>query len=213
MENLAGLRLSIASQPLDRSTVLSDPFAQFRVWFDQANDADLFQANSMTLATTNADGRPSARMVLLESFDERGFRFYTSYASRKGKELDQNPWAALVFWWGPLFRQVRIEGTVSCLEESDCDRYFATRPRAHQLESRAFRQSQPIRDREELKRRVRMLKEKYRGKSIPRPDDFGGYRLKPVSLEFWQGRQDWLHDSLRYSRQAGGGWITERLAP
>lgn len=208
------LRLKYAGQPLKKGIVSPDPIEQFQKWFEQAAAAQLFQANAMTLATTTAGGRPAARMVLLVEYDERGFVFYTSYESRKGKELDRNSQAALVFWWGPLFRQVRIEGTVTRLSQPECDAYFASRPRDHQLEVWAFHQSRVIRDRDELKRGVKAMRDRYSEiELIPRPPDFGGYRLIPSVMEFWHGRRDWLHDSLRYQRQSDGSWIIERLAP
>jgi pyridoxamine 5'-phosphate oxidase len=210
---VAEIRLRFASQPLSRRTISPDPFAQFDTWYAQAKEAKLFQANAMTLATVTADGEPAARMVLLHEFDERGFVFFTSYESRKAHELELNPKAALVVWWGPLFRQVRIEGAVTELTAAECDVCFATRPREHQLETWAFRQSQVIEDRAELIRRMQELKAEYSESEIPRPADFGGYRLAPTLFEFWQGRTDWLHDSLRYAQRSKGIWVIERLAP
>ncbi len=201
------------TQGLTKGSLNPAPFIQFAIWFDQAKEAGLFQYNSMALATATPEGRPSVRMVLLEGFDEKGFVFYTSYESRKGKELAQNPWAACTFWWGPMFRQVRIEGEVTKLSGAECDAYFSGRPRQHQLESWSSSQSQVIKNHRELERRLLEMKVRYGDGPIPRPPDFGGYRLIPETVEFWQARPDWLHDWLRYSRQEDGNWLIERLSP
>jgi pyridoxamine 5'-phosphate oxidase len=167
----------------------------------------------MTLATTAADGQPSARIVLLKEVSQDGFVFYTNYGSRKGRELAVNPRAALVFYWPQLERQVRITGAVVKTSRSESEGYFQTRPRGSQLAAWASWQSSPIPDRDVLEARVKKLEAKYAGGSVPLPPNWGGYRLRAESIEFWQGRPNRLHDRLRYSREAGGGWKIERLAP
>jgi pyridoxamine 5'-phosphate oxidase len=167
----------------------------------------------MTLATTSADGQASARIVLLKEVSQNGFVFYTNYDSRKGRELAVNPRAALVFYWPQLERQVRITGAVVKTSRSESEAYFHTRPRGSQIAAWASWQSSVIRDRAVLEARVKKLEAKYAGVSVPLPPNWGGYRLRPESIEFWQGRPNRLHDRLRYSREAGGGWKIERLAP
>jgi pyridoxamine 5'-phosphate oxidase len=167
----------------------------------------------MTLATAAADGQPSARIVLLKEVNHDGFVFYTNYGSRKGRELAGNPRAALVFYWPQLERQVRITGAVLKTSRSESEAYFRTRPRGSQLAAWASRQSSPIPDRALLEARVKKLGAKYAGASVPLPPNWGGFRLRPESIEFWQGRPNRLHDRLRYSREPGGGWKIERLAP
>jgi pyridoxamine 5'-phosphate oxidase len=166
----------------------------------------------MTLATATPDGRPSARVVLLKGFDERGFVFYTNYEGRKSRELEANPRAALLFYWGELERQVRVEGRVSRVPDRESDAYFAGRPRGSQLGAWASEQSRPVRDRGALERRLRELEGEYEGREVPRPAFWGGYRVVPETMEFWQGRENRLHDRLRY-RRAEGGWKIERLQP
>lgn len=207
------LRRQIAAQPLVRATVSEDPFVQFQTWYEQAVMADLFQPHGMTLATADPSGRPSARMVLLEAYDEEGFVFFSSYDSRKALELTSNPYAALVVWWSVLFRQVRIEGDVARLSAAENDTYFATRPRRHQLEAWASKQSQIIAERQLLERRFTELEAQFEGREIPRPPEFGGYRLIPNQVDFWQARPDWLHDWLRYRRGENDGWTIHRLSP
>jgi len=189
-----------------------DPFAQFGTWYRAALDAGLHRADAMTLATATAEGAPSARMVLLKELDHRGFVFYTNYASRKGLELAANPRAALVFHWSEQHRQVRITGSVERLPRDISERYFATRPRGAQLAAWASRQSEVIRDRASLERRFVQLEAEYRGRVVPLPEHWGGFRLVPDSFEFWQGRENRLHDRLRYLPR-DGGWKYQRLAP
>lgn len=166
----------------------------------------------MTLATATRDGHPSARMVLLKGFDARGFVFYTNYESRKGGELEQNPQAALVFFWVELERQVRVEGRVERAAPAESDAYFASRPLGSQIGAWASAQSRVIAGREPLERRTAELEDEYAGREVPRPSQWGGYRVVPHVIEFWQGRPSRLHDRLRY-RQKDGGWIVERLSP
>ena len=209
-ETLRALREEYAGQPLVESEVDADPIAQFHRWMDEAVRAQVPLANGMTLATADAQGRPSARIVLLKQLDERGFVFFTGYESRKGHELAENPEAALVFWWAPLHRQVRVEGRVERVEAEISDRYFAERPPDSNLSAVASPQSQVVKSREELERRVEDVR---RGEgALSRPASWGGYRLAPREIEYWQGREDRLHDRLRYRRD-GERWRLERLAP
>jgi pyridoxamine 5'-phosphate oxidase len=200
---------------LDETSVASDPFQQFQLWFDAAAQAQIQEPNAMTLATVGVDGRPAARMVLLKDFDERGFVFYTNYASRKGQELARFPWATLVFWWGALERQVRIEGQVERVADEESDAYFQSRPVGSQLGAWTSPQSQVIDGRAVLEQRLAELEREYEDadQPIPRPPHWGGYRLVPTLIEFWQGRLNRLHDRLCYRRTSDGGWQIERLAP
>lgn len=189
-----------------------DPLALFTRWFDAARNAGLIEPTAMTLATADSSGRPSARTVLLKGFDEDGFRFYTNRESRKAHELTANPHAALVFWWDRLERQIRIEGKVAELPASVSDAYFATRPHGSQIGAHASPQSRVINSRTELEAAVEQAAQRFAGDVVPRPDHWGGYCLTPTAIEFWQGRENRLHDRLRYIRQTGG-WTCERLAP
>jgi pyridoxamine 5'-phosphate oxidase len=197
---------------LAEADVDADPVVQFGRWFEQAASAGLLEPTAMTLATATPDGRPSARMVLLRGFDRRGFVFYTNYDSRKGAELAANPRAALVFWWGELERQVRIEGPVERTTREESEAYFHSRPLGSQLSAAASPQSQVIDGRAVLERRVAALATSQRDGRVPLPEFWGGYRLVPEVVELWQGRPNRLHDRLRYTR-AGDGWRMERLAP
>jgi len=190
-----------------------DPIVQFRRWFDEAASAELPLPNAMTLATATPDGKPSARVVLLKGVDERGFVFFTNYRSRKGRELASNPLAAAVLYWEELHRQVRIEGNVEALGPGESDAYFRTRPRGARLGAWASPQSSVIPARGLLERRMKELKGRFSGRSIPRPRHWGGYRLRPASIEFWQGRANRLHDRLLYVRRRDGSWRVQRLAP
>jgi pyridoxamine 5'-phosphate oxidase len=196
---------------LSEAAAAADPIAQFNRWFDDAVAADLRHPNAMTLATVD-DGRPSARVVLLKSVDEHGFVFFTNYESRKGRELAANPSAALLFFWSELERQVRVDGTAEKVSPDESDAYFATRPYGSQIGAWASAQSAPIPSREVLEARARDLDARYEGGPVPRPDHWGGYRVAPVEIEFWQGRANRLHDRLRY-RLADGVWTRERLSP
>jgi pyridoxamine 5'-phosphate oxidase len=212
LDHIARLRREYARAGLRESDVEEDPIEQFRRWFDEALAADLHEPNAMTLATATLEGRPSARVVLLKGFDERGFVFYTSYEGRKATELEINPYCALVFYWGELERQVRIEGRVSRVPDEESDAYFAGRPRGSQLGAWVSEQSRPVRDRGALEERLRGLEAEYEGREVPRPPFWGGYRVEPETVEFWQGREDRLHDRLRY-RRSDGLWRRERLQP
>ena len=198
---------------LSEHRVHPDPIVQFREWFDRAAAAGVHEPGAMMLATATPDGRPSARVVLLRNFGPDGFAFFTNYESRKARELEANPQAALAFHWPDLGRQVRVEGRVERLTASESDAYFQSRPMSSRLSAWASPQSQAVPGREFLEQRVRELEARYRHEPIPRPPFWGGYRLIPETLEFWQGRAHRLHDRLRYSRREGGAWQIERLAP
>ncbi len=210
---IADLRKEYIQRGLSEADLDPDPIVQFRCWFDEAYAAGLPEPNAMTLATATNDGRPSARVVLLKGYDQRGFVFFTNYESRKGQELAENPWAALVFFWAGLERQVRIEGHVAPISAPESDAYFRSRPRGSRLGAWTSPQSQVIESREVLERRLQKLTEQYADQEVPRPSHWGGYRVEPLMIEFWQGRPNRLHDRLRYRWLSEGGWQIERLAP
>jgi len=201
---------------LDEKSAAADPFKQFERWFDAAKAAGLHLPNALILATANAQGIPSARAVLLKGYDQGGFVFYTNYSSRKGRELAANPHACLLFSWEDLERQVRIEGPVEKLSAFESDEYFASRPLGSRLGAWASPQSETIPDRAALEARFADAKRRF-GDAVPRPPHWGGYRVIPHAIEFWQGRENRLHDRLRYrrdgGREGGAGWTIERLAP
>ncbi len=190
-----------------------DPIEQFETWFQEAMQANEHDATAMTLATVDQEGQPSARMVLLKASNQGGFVFYTNYESRKAKELDMTQKAALVFWWGSLERQVRIEGAVEYVSKVESDEYYNSRPLGSRLGAWASPQSKVISGREELEDAYNKTKEECADGDIPRPPFWGGYRVVPHSIEFWQGRANRLHDRLRYTKQEDGRWTIERLAP
>ncbi len=202
-----------SSTVLDETTVDRDPIKLFRRWFDDAIASGSHLPESMTLATATAEGKPAARVVLLKQVDEAGFVFYTNYRSAKAKELDENPQAALVFYWVGLDRQVRVEGKVERVSSAESEEYFKTRPRESQLGALASPQSEVIEGREVLEEHLRALAEEYRDREVPRPAHWGGYRLKPERIEFWENRPGRLHDRLVYDLQADGSWTIKRLAP
>ena len=191
----------------------TDPILQFAEWFAEATTAGIVKANAMTLCTVAADGRPSARMVLLSSFDEHGFVFHTNYESEKARDIAANPRVALVFWWDPLGYQVRIEGRAEKTSGADADAYFAKRPRGSQLSAWASKQSSVIASYAALAQRMRELEGEYEGRTVPRPPAWGGYRVAPEVLEFWEDRSNRLHERLRFERDEGRGWRSMRLAP
>jgi pyridoxamine 5'-phosphate oxidase len=198
---------------LDPATVDRDPIKLFRNWFDAAITSGSRLPESMTLATATKDARPSARLVLLKQVDEAGFVFYTNYRSAKAKELDDNPQAALVFYWVGLDRQVRVEGRVERVSATESDEYFKTRPRESQLGALASPQSEVIESREVLEQRLHELEEEYRDREVERPSHWGGYRLRPERIEFWENRPGRLHDRIAYDLQTDGSWSIARLAP
>jgi pyridoxamine 5'-phosphate oxidase len=211
--DLAAMRRDYAARGLTEEDVLADPIAQFRRWFEDAEQAGIHEPNAMTLATVGADGQPSARVVLLKEIDRRGLAFFTNLASRKSRELDADARAALVIWWGPLARQVRFEGAVERVADAEADAYFASRPRGSQIGAWASAQSSVIPDRQTLEEAARSHDRRFGDGEVPRPEFWGGFRLVPARVEFWQGRSDRLHDRLRYTRAAAGDWRIERLAP
>ena len=201
------------SPGLTRKNVDPNPFKQFEQWFQAANEAEPVLPEAVSLSTATREGRLSSRMVLLKDFDEIGFVFYSNYESRKGLELAENPNAALVFYWRQLERQICITGTVSKVSREESEAYFRTRPRGSQIGALTSRQSQVVASREVLENRFQQLMAEYEGGEIPLPSYWGGYRLYPVTIEFWQGRSDRLHDRFLYQRQPGGPWQLERLSP
>ena len=198
---------------LKESDLNPDPIAQFRVWYEEALKAEFIHTNAFTLATSTPDGKPSARQLLLKDFDNNGFVFYSNSESKKGHDLSDNPFAALCFWWDKLERQVRVEGLIKMVSDIEADQYFSTRPLGSQIGAWASDQSSVIPDRKFLEDRVKKFEAKYKDKEIPRPSHWNGYRLVPESIEFWQGRDNRLHDRLRYRLQEDGKWLIERLAP
>ena len=206
------LRREYTRAGLHEADMDPDPIVQFRTWFENIIAADLHEPNAMILATATSDGRPSARTVLLKGYDERGFVFYTNYEGRKASELEANPACALLFYWGELERQVRIEGRAGRIPSEESDAYFASRPHGSRLGAWASEQSRPVGDRSVLEERLETLEEEYRDREIPRPPFWGGYRVEPHAIEFWQGRENRLHDRISYRRETGV-WRLERLQP
>lgn len=208
---VARARISYEQGELDERLLSADPMAQFGLWMQAAVDAGLQEPNAMTLATVGQDGSPSARMVLLRGFGADGFRFFTNYESAKGSELAAGGKAALVFYWAELERQVRVTGRVEKLAREENEAYFASRPRGHRLGAWASRQSEVVGSRELLEAALRNAEERFPG-HVPLPAYWGGYRVMPQAVEFWQGRPDRLHDRIRYRRE-GSEWVRERLSP
>ena len=213
MNEISDIRKDYAQQALHEADVAADPIQQFGVWWEAALHAQLEEVNAMTLATASPNGIPSARIVLLKGYDEKGFVFFTNYDSQKGKELMQNSRAALVFFWAPLERQVRISGRTERLGAQESDEYFNSRPIGSRIGAWASPQSEVVTSREFLEKKVSEFEKKFSGGEIPRPPQWGGFRIVPEQIEFWQGRPNRMHDRIRYTRIPSGNWRIERLAP
>lgn len=208
---LKNLRLNYEQDQLLESTINKDPFVQFRLWFDLILKANIAEPNAMTIATATKNGIPSARMVLLKEFDETGFKFYTNYESRKGKELLENPFASILFWWREFERQVRIEGKIEKISRKDSEEYFNVRPIKSRYGALSSKQSEVIENREILEKRFLDLEKQF-GENPPTPENWGGYKLIPNKFEFWQGRRDRLHDRICYEK-VNNDWKIFRLQP
>lgn len=211
--SIADIRKNYSHKKLLEKKAEKDPFRQFEKWWKQAIRAEISEVNAMTLATASADGVPSARIVLLKDFSEQGFTFYTNYSSFKGQQLAENPKACLVFFWKELERQVRITGIIEKVDPEESRAYFESRPHDSQVGALVSPQSQVIESRDWLDEQYKLKKNELKGQSIPRPGHWGGYRVKPVLIEYWQGRPGRLHDRLQYTLLDDGTWKIERLAP
>ena len=211
--DIAALRHDYVAHGLRRADLDADPIKQFGIWFGEAAAAQIRDVNAMTLATATADGTPSARIVLLKAISDRGFVFFTNYHSDKGRQLDANPRAALCLFWVQLERQIRIEGAVEKTSREESEEYFRSRPLGSRLGAWSSSQSEVIANREALEARLTEVTAQYEGADVPLPPHWGGYRVKPTTIEFWQGRTNRLHDRFRYTREANGQWLVERLAP
>jgi pyridoxamine 5'-phosphate oxidase len=210
---LADLRKDYSLAGLAEKDLARDPFRQFEKWFQEVEAAKIPEPNAMVLSTATKDGRPSSRVVLLKGIDGRGFVFYTNYESRKGRQLEVNPYASLLFPWVALERQVEVSGMLAKISREESEAYYHSRPRLSQLAAWASQQSAIISGRAVLEEAMKALEAKYAGKEIPVPPNWGGYRLNPETVEFWQGRRSRLHDRLRYRREKDGGWVIERISP
>ena len=211
-ETVAGLRKDYGQASLSENDVANDPFTQFNTWFEQALKAEVNEPNAMSLATVDADGRPTSRIVLIKQYDQRGFTWYTNYDSQKGRQLGANPHAALLFFWPELERQIRLEGRVERTSAEESDKYFHSRPLKSRLAAIASAQSMPIADRATLEDNYEAVAKQF-GEAPPRPDNWGGFRLVPERVEFWQGRRSRFHDRIVYVLQADGSWARQRLQP
>lgn len=211
--SIADLRREYAQRALTEDAAAANPLHQFGQWFEEAVRANLLDANAMTLATIGLDGAPAARIVLLKGFDEDGFVFFTNYESAKGRELTATPLASLLFFWVELERQVRVTGAVSRVTADESSAYFATRPVDSQIGAWASQQSAPVPDRAALEARFEETRQRYEGVAVPRPPHWGGFRLAPARIEFWQGRRGRLHDRLLYTRSDDNAWSRTRLSP
>ncbi len=211
--DIASLRQDYVAHGLRRADLDPDPIKQFGIWFGEAAAAQIRDVNAMTLATATPDGAPSARIVLLKAISDRGFVFFTNYHSDKGRQLEANPRAALCLFWVQLERQIRIEGTVEKTSREESEEYFRSRPLGSRLGAWTSRQSEVIASREALESQLAEVTTQYDGADVPLPPQWGGYRVKPQSIEFWQGRTNRLHDRFRYRRHSDGGWRIERLSP
>ncbi|MCA6470308.1 MAG: pyridoxamine 5'-phosphate oxidase [Chitinophagaceae bacterium] len=211
--HIADIRKDYRLQTLDEAGVAADPIQQFGIWWQEALQSEIVEVNAMTLATANEQGVPSARIVLLKGYDERGFVFFSNYESKKAGDLQVNPMASLVFFWKELERQVRISGRVEKVTELESDQYFQSRPEGSRIGAWASPQSTVISSRQVIEEKVEALQVSFEGKEIPRPLHWGGYRVVPSSIEFWQGRSSRLHDRIQYTLQSDDNWVIERLAP
>jgi pyridoxamine 5'-phosphate oxidase len=213
-KNITDLRKEYSRSTLDSTNVLKDPVKQFEKWFDEAVQSGITEPNAMHIATVNEQGKPSSRIVLLKGIDNNKFIFYTNYQSKKGRELELNPACALTFFWPEIERQVRIEGTAARVESSLSDQYFQSRPRGSQIGAWASPQSTMIKDRDILEERAQQIEKKFELKKVlPRPNQWGGYQIDPLLIEFWQGRKSRLHDRIQFTREDAGKWTMNRLAP
>ncbi len=213
MTSIAAIRKDYKQQSLSEKDILSDPFGQFEKWWDEALQSEIDEVNAMTLSTASAGGEPDARIVLLKGLDKKGFTFFTNYNSSKGRQLLENPRACLVFFWKELERQVKIKGLVEKVDTQESDAYFNSRPAGSRIGAWASPQSEPIKNRDWLEQHEKDMQEQFRGNEIVRPPYWGGYRVKPLAIEFWQGRPNRLHDRILYSIEPDGRWTIGRLAP
>jgi len=211
--DLTSIRRDYESAALHRADLNADPLTQFERWLNDAIAAQQIEPTAMTLATATPDGRPSARIVLLKGVDAGGFVFFTNYLSQKGREIEANPNVELVFFWDKLERTVRVHGTVTRTSREESEAYFHQRPKRSQIGAAASNQSEVVADREVLEKRFAELEKQYEDSDVPTPAHWGGFRVKPETIEFWQGRRSRLHDRLRYRRDASGAWVIERVAP
>jgi len=212
MNSIADIRKEYMKESLSEGDVELDPYMQFARWWKEALASDIEEVNAMTLATAGADGRATARVVLLKDYDHRGFVFYTNYNSRKGKDIEANPFGTLLFFWKELERQVRIEGRIEKVDENESNDYFRSRPEGSKIGAWSSPQSQVIVDRRVIEENARKFSEQFKGLDVPRPLHWGGYRLIPGHIEYWQGRPSRLHDRILYTRD-GDNWLISRLAP
>jgi len=211
-KSIADIRRDYSLHSLNESDVASSPVEQFSRWWHDALASEIIEVNAMTLATSTKEGKPSARIVLLKGFDEKGFTFFTNYESKKGKALDENPQAALIFFWKEIERQIRIEGVTEKIAATESDAYFFSRPEGSRIGAWASPQSEIIKNRQVLEENVQRFSGEFKN-SIPRPPHWGGYRVIPELIEFWQGRSNRLHDRIQYTKTRNGSWKVDRLAP
>jgi pyridoxamine 5'-phosphate oxidase len=213
MTDIASIRKDYTKQTLTEAEVYADPFLQFTKWWNQAVESNIDEVNALTLATASSDGIPSARIVLLKGYDDTGFVFYTNYESYKAQQIAENPRACLLFFWKELERQIRITGVIEKVSDKENDEYFFSRPEGSMIGAWASPQSHVIKNREWLEEKVAEITAQFAGKEMKRPQHWGGYRIKPVDFEFWQGRSNRLHDRIQYTMAKDGSWLIERLAP
>ena len=211
--DIAALRHDYVAHGLRRTDLDPDPIKQFAKWFGEAAAAEIRDVNAMNLSTTGADGAPDARIVLLKAISERGFVFFTNYRSEKSRQIERSPQVALTFFWVQLERQIRIRGTVEKTTREESEEYFRSRPLGSQLGAWASEQSEVIESRDALEAELARVSERFAAGPVPLPEHWGGYRVQPSSIEFWQGRSNRLHDRFRYTREGDGSWILERLSP